>query len=187
MVRRNTGWIFVAVLLVVVIIYYSREHLSNAPYGLRGSAGPPGKDGAQGPAGATGPPGPAGPPGPPGPPGPAGPAGTSSTPAPLEFLPLQSLQQCPNGFIRNADGLCERPPDTRPCPGDYYRDQNNGTCVRWETGPDGGRYLRQYQEPPPANPDFNPNATDGATPEQIQALMTLNRGSGPGGPSGRRG
>ena len=72
MARRNTEWILVAVLIVIAIAYYSREHISNPPYGLRGAPGRPGKDGA---------PGPAGPPGPPGPPGPAGPAGTSSTPA----------------------------------------------------------------------------------------------------------
>jgi len=80
MARRNTEWILVAVLIVIAIAYYSREHISNPPYGLRGAPGRPGKDGAPGPAG---PAGPAGPPGPPGPPGPAGPAGTSSTPAPV--------------------------------------------------------------------------------------------------------
>ena len=71
MVSRKAVWILAAIVVVVALGLYSREHLSNAPYGLRGEAGPPGKDGAPGPRG------PAGPPGPP------GPAGTSSTPAPV--------------------------------------------------------------------------------------------------------
>jgi len=121
MAVRNTRWILIAVLLVVAIVYYSREHLSNAPYGLRGPAGPPGKDGTPGPAGPPGPPGVAGASGvagTAGPVGPPGPPGTSSTP---------------------------------PSP------------------------------PPPATPGFTPNATDVPTPEQIEALNTLNRGSGPSG------
>ena len=68
MARRNTVWILVAIFVVVALGLYSREHLSNAPYGLRGEAGPPGKDGA------PGPPGPAGPIGPPGVAGSAGPS-----------------------------------------------------------------------------------------------------------------
>ena len=138
MARRNIGWILVAVLVIALVVYYSREHLSNAPYGLRGAPGPPGKDGSPGTPGATGPPGP------PGPPGPAGPPGTSSTPA-----PFPESQQCPDGWIRGMSGMCERPFDTTPCPEGYDRDQNGGGCTRWETGPDGGRYLRQYQEPCP--------------------------------------
>ena len=77
MARRNTVWILVAIFVVVALGLYSREHLSNAPYGLRGEAGPPGKDGAPGPRGPAGPIGPPGPAGPIGPPGVAGSAGPS--------------------------------------------------------------------------------------------------------------
>ena len=133
MARRNIGWILVAVLVIALVVYYSREHLSNAPYGLRGAPGPPGKDGSPGTPGATGPPGPPGPAGPPGPPGPA---------------PFPESQQCPDGWFRGMSGMCEHPLQTTPCPEGYDRDHNEG-CARWETGPDGGTYLRQYQEPCP--------------------------------------
>jgi hypothetical protein len=62
--------------------------------------------------------------------------------------PFEEPQQCPDGWIRGMSGMCERPFDTTPCPEGYDRDQNGG-CVRWETGPDGGSYLRQYREPCP--------------------------------------
>lgn len=107
MARRNTGWIFVAVLLaVVVIIYYSREHLSNAPYGLRGEAGP------------AGPPGPPGPPGPVGPAGPPGPAGTSSSaPAPVDSKPVFTYP--PREYENNPTGVeCKQDSDCSvPTPG----------------------------------------------------------------------
>ncbi len=103
MARRNTEWILVAVLIVIAIAYYSREHISNPPYGLRGAPGRPGKDGAPGPAG------PAGPPGPPGPPGPAGPAGTSSTPAPVGTDP--PLVDVTPGYRTVTNVECKRDSD----------------------------------------------------------------------------
>jgi hypothetical protein len=108
MARRNTEWILVAVLIVIAIVYYSREHISNPPYGLRGAPGRPGKDGAPGPAG------PAGPPGPPGPPGPAGAAGTSSTPAdvPPPATPASTtLVGAPSEYRTMTNKACNRDSD----------------------------------------------------------------------------
>ena len=108
MARRNTEWILVAVLIVIAIAYYSREHISNPPYGLRGAPGRPGKDGAPGPAG------PAGPPGPPGPPGPAGAAGTSSTPAtvPPPATPASTtLVSAPSEYRTITTVECKRDSD----------------------------------------------------------------------------
>ena len=103
MARRNIGWILIAVLIVIAVIYYSREHISNPPYGLRGAPGPPGKDGSPGTPGATGPPGPLGPPGPPGPPGPAG---TSLTPAPVPPTAIPASERGP------ASGTTQEQQDT---------------------------------------------------------------------------
>lgn len=137
MARRNIEWILVAVLVIALVVYYSREHLSNAPYGLRGAPGPPGKDGSPGTPGATGPPGP---------PGPPGPAGTSSTPAP--FLNNDGNQQCPTGFAFNENRVCVpyTPPDMTalpPCPEGFTRDEN-GSCTSGDTGA------------PPATPSWMP-------------------------------
>lgn len=97
MTRRNMIWILVTLLIVSVVIYYSRERFPDGPYGLRGAPGPPG------PPGSTGPPGATGPPGPPGPPGPAGPAGTSSTPAPVAPTQIPNTQG--GGTSRTSDPI----------------------------------------------------------------------------------
>jgi hypothetical protein len=152
-------WILVAVLNIVVVIYYSREHLSNAPYGLRGDAGPPGKDGSPGTPGATGPPGP------PGPPGPAGPAGTSSMPAPFPGT-------CPAGFAINENRVCVpyTPPDMStlpPCPEGFTRDEN-GSCTSGDQGAPLATPSWMPLAPPPAPPGLLPPCVR-PTQAEIQA------------------
>ena len=73
MARRSNVWILVGILVIVALVYFSREHFPSPTYGLRGEAGPPGRPGR------PGPPGPAGPMGPPGVAGSAGPAGPGAS------------------------------------------------------------------------------------------------------------